>query len=70
MLELQARSMPEVLQYLQEKHPELSARIIDKHGAPLRFVRIFIDGKQTDGWQEILLSENAKVQILVALAGG
>ena len=52
--------------------PELYERVFNKEGRPFPFVRIFVDGRDlvTLDPTKIVLQENSKVQLLIALAGG
>lgn len=70
--EIDAETVGDALKTLCEQFPELQPRLLDAQGEVLSFVNVFVDGKnlrELDG-EDTLLTENAEILVVAALAGG
>ena len=70
--EMNAETVGEALKSLCEQFPGLEPRLLNDRGEVLSFVNVFVDSKnlrELDG-EDTLLTENAEILIVAALAGG
>lgn len=71
-LEIEGRSIGEVLEGLFARHPNLRGYVVDEHGAVRHHVAVFVDGDAI-GDKRVLtqaLGERAEVYVMQALSGG
>ena len=71
-LEVEGRTVGEVLDALFDRHGELRERLSDGEGALRRFINVYVDGEDirfSDGLQTPV-ADGHEVQILPAVAGG
>lgn len=71
-IEIEAGSVSEAMERLEETHPGLKARIFDESGELRRFVNIYVDGEDirfADGLQTAV-PDDGEISILPSIAGG
>lgn len=72
VVEVEGKTVQDLLVALDKKHPGLKERICDESGQVRRFVNIFINGEDIrfkDG-AKTTVSEGSEVSIIPAIAGG
>jgi MoaD family protein len=71
-LEVEGRTVGDVLDALFARHAELRERLSDGDGALRRFVNVYVDGEDIRFGEglDTAVSEGCEVQILPAVAGG
>jgi MoaD family protein len=72
IVEVEGKTIQDLLSALDKKHPGLKDRICDESGQVRRFVNIFVNGEDIrfkDG-AKTPVTEGAEVSIIPAIAGG
>ena len=72
VVEVEGKTIQDLLAALDKKHPGLKERICDESGQVRRFVNIFVNGEDIrfkDG-AKTTVTEGAEVSIIPAIAGG
>ena len=72
IVEVEGKTIQDLLAALDKKHPGLKERICDESGQVRRFVNIFVNGEDIrfkDG-AKTAVTEGAEVSIIPAIAGG
>lgn len=72
VVEVEGKTIQDLLAGLEKKHPGLKERICDESGQIRRFVNIFVNGEDIrfkDG-PKTAVAEGAEVSIIPAIAGG
>jgi molybdopterin synthase sulfur carrier subunit len=72
IVEVDGKTIQDLLAALDKKHPGLKERICDESGQVRRFVNIFVNGEDIrfkDG-AKTAVAEGAEVSIIPAIAGG
>ncbi len=72
IVEVEGKTIQDLLGALDKKHPGLKERICDESGQVRRFVNIFVNGEDIrfkDG-AKTPVAEGAEVSIIPAIAGG
>ncbi len=72
MVEVEGKTIDEILGGLEKNYPGLKERICDESGQIRRFVNIFVNGEDIrfkDGAKTVV-SDGAEVSIIPAIAGG
>lgn len=72
VVEVEGKTIQDLLANLDQKHPGLKERICDESGQVRRFVNIFVNGEDIrfkDG-AKTSVAEGAEVSIIPAIAGG
>lgn len=72
VVEVQGKTIQELLSGLEKDYPGLKERICDESGQIRRFVNIFVNGEDIrfkDG-PSTVVAEGAEVSIIPAIAGG
>ena len=67
-IEVSATSVRECVQAVEAAHPGFSSQIFDADGELHKFVKLFVNGNQSD--PEARVSEADEIEIIAAIAGG
>ncbi|MGH2541518.1 MAG: ubiquitin-like small modifier protein 1 [Ardenticatenaceae bacterium] len=69
---VEARTVREVIEQLEEAHPGVRERLLDGDGEIKRFINVFVDGEEIRGLQgdETPVGNTSEVSIIPAMAGG
>ena len=72
VVEVNGKTIQELLQSLEKQYPGLKERICDESGQIRRFVNIFVNGEDIRFKQgpSTAVAEGAEVSIIPAIAGG
>ena len=67
-----AKSLPELLDALEERHPRLRFKLRDETGQLRRYVRVFVDGADVSGSTGMAtsLQDAHTIDFLHSIAGG
>ncbi len=71
-VDVEASTIGELLQALDNAHPGFSERILDENGELRRFVNIYVDGEDirfSEGFDTVVADSN-EVSIVPSVAGG
>jgi sulfur-carrier protein len=71
-VELEADTVKDVIERLNERFPGFSARVCDENGELRRFINVYVDGEDVRFLQNLStsVSQAAEVSIVPAIAGG
>ncbi len=72
LVEVEAATVQEIIDHLEEKFPGFRSRICDDAGELRRFINIYIDGEDVRFLDNLSteVSDRAEVSIVPAIAGG
>jgi molybdopterin synthase sulfur carrier subunit len=68
-VEAEGRTLAELFEDLDRRHPGLRFRVIDERGAIRPHIKVFVDGVQAPGLR-VPLAPSARVLVVAALSGG
>ena len=72
VVDVQGKTVDEVLIDLEKKYPGIKERICDENGQIRRFINVFVNGEDIrfkDGAKTVV-AEGAEISIIPAIAGG
>ncbi len=71
-VEVDAATVAEVIERLEERFPGFRARLCDENGCLRRFINIYVDGEDVRFLDNLStrLADSAEVSIVPAIAGG
>lgn len=67
-LDVEAGTVSELLQQLEQDHPGLEGWILDERGVLRRHINVFVNGEPAE--PETALEAKDKIEILPAISGG
>jgi molybdopterin converting factor small subunit len=66
--ELDGGTIGEIIQRLEDQHPELRGWILDEQGRIRRHINVYVNGEQGEGLTPV--AQGDRVDVLPAISGG